>query len=143
MFGVYDHTNNKMWTHGYKQNTRKQFPDFIKRVDQKYYCNVKQMFLVLDSIWIHISNKVKDTILKYYPSIHLVSLPTRTPELNLIEIRWMWIHRQAINNPKFKTEHDVGKEEVSDWIVNYNKKHIAKTNSISLQEGISLCLHNC
>jgi nitrate reductase NapAB chaperone NapD len=36
VFIVYNHTNNKMWTHGYKQNTGKQFLDFIKRVDQKY-----------------------------------------------------------------------------------------------------------
>jgi hypothetical protein len=92
VFIVYNHTNNKMWTHGYKQNTGKQFLDFIKRVDQKYDCNVKQIFLVLDNISIHKLNKVKDTILKYYPRIHLVFLQTRTPELNLIESRWMWMH---------------------------------------------------
>ncbi|HEY6534607.1 MAG TPA: hypothetical protein VIY08_02180 [Candidatus Nitrosocosmicus sp.] len=31
VFGVYDHTNNQMWTHSYKQKTEgKQFLDFIK-----------------------------------------------------------------------------------------------------------------
>ena len=142
MFGAYDHTNNQMWTHSYKQKTGKQFLDFIKRVDQKYDCNVKQIFLVLDNISIHKSNKVKDTVLKYYPRIHLVFLPTRTPELNLIEVRWMWMHRQAINNSTFRNEHDIGKA-VSDWTVNYNKKHTAKTSSISLHDGASICLHNC
>lgn len=93
-----------MWTHGYKQKTGKQFLDFIKRVDQKYDCNVKQIFLVLDNISIHKSNKVKDTVLKYYPRIQLVFLPTRSPELNLIEVRWMWMHRQAINNSTFRND---------------------------------------
>ena len=31
VFGVYDHTNNQMWTHGYQRKTGKQFLDFIKR----------------------------------------------------------------------------------------------------------------
>jgi hypothetical protein len=36
VFGIYDHTNNQMWTHSYKQKTegKQQFLDFIKRVDQ-------------------------------------------------------------------------------------------------------------
>lgn len=104
VFGVYDHTNNKMWTHGYKQKTRKQFLDFIKRVDQKCDCNIKQMFLVLVNIWIHKSNSVKDTILRYYPSIYLVFLPTWTLELNLIEAKWIWMHRQAIYNTTFRND---------------------------------------
>ncbi|MBV9179131.1 MAG: transposase, partial [Nitrososphaeraceae archaeon] len=28
----------------------------------------------------------------------LVFLPTKSPELNLIEVRWMWLQRNAINN---------------------------------------------
>ena len=47
VFGVYNHTNNQMWTHGYRKKTGKQFLDFIKRVDQKYDDSVKQTFLVL------------------------------------------------------------------------------------------------
>ena len=86
MFGVYDYTNNKMWTHGYKAKTGKQFLDFIKRVDQKYDDSIRQIFLILDNVSIHRSNKVKQTISKYHPRIHLVFLPTRTPELNLIEV---------------------------------------------------------
>jgi hypothetical protein len=32
VFGVYDYTNDQMWTHGYKAKTGgKQFLDFIKR----------------------------------------------------------------------------------------------------------------
>ncbi len=29
VFGVYDYNNNKVWTHGYKKKTGKQFLDFI------------------------------------------------------------------------------------------------------------------
>jgi transposase len=133
VFGVYDHTNNQMWAHGYKKKTGKQFLDFIKKVDQKYDSNVKQIFLVLDNVLIHKSNKVKDTIVKHHSRIHLVFLPTRSPELNLIEVRWMWMHRQAISNSTFRNECDIGKA-VSDWIINYNKKHRFKASTISLQK---------
>jgi hypothetical protein len=43
-------------------------------------------------------------------------------------------HRQAINNSIFLNEQDIGKAAVSDWTINYNKKHAGKTSSISLQE---------
>jgi transposase len=138
VFGIYDHTNNQMWTHGYQRKTGKQFLDFINRVDQKYDDNIKQIFLILDNASIYKSNKVKQTIAKCYPRVHLVFLPTRSPELNLIEVRWMWLHRQAINNSKFENEYDIGKA-VSDWTVNYNKKHVGKTSITSLhEEGIYL-----
>ena len=135
VFGIYDHTNNQMWTHSYKQKTRgKQFLDFIKRVDQKYdHSNIKQIFLILDNASIHKSNKVKETLAKHHPRIQLVFLPTRSPDLNLIEVRWMWMHRQAINNSTFLNEQDIGKA-VSDWTYDYNKKHAGKTSRISLQE---------
>jgi transposase len=123
VFGVYDHTNNNLWTHGYKQKTGKQFLDFIKRVDQKYDSRIKQIFLVLDNSSIHKSNKVKETLAKYHTRIHLVFLPTRSPELNLIEVRWLWMHRQAINNSTFENEQDIGKA-VSDWTCDYNKNYI-------------------
>ena len=89
-----------MWTHGYRKKTEgKQFLDFIKRVDQKYdNKNIKQIFLVLDNVSIHKSNKVKQTMAKHHPRIQLVFLPTRSPELNMIEVRWMWMQRQAINS---------------------------------------------
>jgi hypothetical protein len=91
VFGVYDHTNNRMWTHSYRRKAAgKQFLDFVKRiVDQKYDFSIKQIFLVIDNASIHKSNKVKETIAKCHPRIHLVFLPpTRLPELNLIEVRW-------------------------------------------------------
>ena len=133
VFGVYDHTNNHMWTHGYRKKTGKQFLDFIDRIDQKYDNNIKQIFLVLDNVSIHKSNKVKQTMAKHHPRIHLVFLPTRSPELNLIEVRWMWMHRQAINNSTFENEQDIGKA-VSDWTFNYNKKHVGKMSINSLQK---------
>jgi len=133
VFGVYDHTNNQMWTHGYKKKTGIQFLDFIKRVDQKYDYSIKQIFLVLDNVSIHKSNKVKQTIARYHPRIQLVFLPTRSPELNLIEVRWLWMHRQAINNSTFLDEQDIG-EAVSEWTCDYNKKHGIKANTIGLQK---------
>jgi hypothetical protein len=42
-------------------------------------------------------------------------------------------YRQAINNSTFRNEQEIGKA-VSEWTVNYNKKHTAKTSTISLQE---------
>ena len=133
VFGVYDHTNNQMWTHSYKQKTGKQFLDFVNRVDQKYDDSIKQIFLILDNASIHKSNIVKETLVRYHPRIQLVFLPTRSPELNLIEVRWLWMHRQAINNSTFENEQDIGKA-VSEWAVEYNKKHTSKTSSISLQK---------
>ena len=121
-----------MWTHGYRKKTGKQFLDFIDRIDQKYDDSIKQIFLILDNVSIHKSNKVKETLSRYHPRIQLVFLPTRSPELNL-KIRWLLVHRQAINNSTFENEQDIGKA-VSDWTSNYNKKHAGKTSSISLQK---------
>jgi hypothetical protein len=70
VFGAYDHTNNQMWTHGYRKKTEgKQFLDFIDRIDQKYDNGIKQIFLVLDNVSIHKSNKVKQTMAKHHPRI--------------------------------------------------------------------------
>lgn len=121
VFGVYyNHTNDQMYTHSYRKKTGKQFLDFIKTVDRKYNASIKQIFLILDNISIHRSKKVRDTIQKYYPKINLIFLPTRSPELNLIEVRWMWMQRQVINNSTFENECDIGKA-VRDWTRNYNK----------------------
>ena len=42
VFGVYDHTNDQMYTHSYKNKTGDQFLDFIKRLDRKYDSSVCQ-----------------------------------------------------------------------------------------------------
>jgi transposase len=133
-FGVYDHTNDQMYTHCYKNKTGDQFLDFIKRVDRKYDSSVKQIFLVLDNASIHRSKKVRETIQKYHHRINFVFLPTRSPELNLIEVRWLWMQRQAINNSTFKNEPDIGKA-VSDWTCTYNEKHGRRITDI-LQIGV-------
>ena len=123
VFGVYDHTNDQIHTHSYRNKTGKQFLDFIKRIDRKYdSSSVKQIFLVLDNASIHRSKKVREIIQKHHHRINLVFLPTRSPELNLIEVRWMWMQRQVINNSTFGNECDIGKT-VTDWNRNYNKKH--------------------
>jgi transposase len=107
VFGIYDYTNDQMLIHSYKRKTSKQFLDFIKRVDRKYDSSIKQIFLVLDNTSIHKAKIVKESLARYYPRIHLVFLPTRMPELNLIEVRWLWLHRQAINNSVFNDEQDI------------------------------------
>ncbi len=95
---------------------------------------MKQIFLIFDNASIHKSNIVKETLVRYHPRIHLVFLPTRSHNLNLIEVRWSyWMHRQAIKNSIFLKEQDIGKA-VSGWTYTYNKKHAVKTSSISLQE---------
>jgi hypothetical protein len=71
---------------------------------------------------------------KHHPRIYLVFFPTMSPELNLIEVRWMWMQRQAINNSTFENEYDTGKA-VSDWTINYNRKHVGKMSINSLHEA--------
>jgi len=76
---------------------------------------------------------VKETLIRYHPRIQIVFLPTRSPELNLIEVRRLWMHREAINKSTFENEQDIGKA-VSDWTCDYNKKHRFKASTISLQK---------
>ena len=57
VFGIYDHTNDTMFTHCYKTKTSDQFIDFIKRVDSRYDSSIKTIFVVLDNASIHRSKK--------------------------------------------------------------------------------------
>ena len=89
-------------THCYKKKNSKEFIDFIQRVDSLYMIPVSKQYYYL--YWIiylsiHKAKKVKEAISHYYPRITLVFLPIKSPELlNLIEVRWMWLQRKAINN---------------------------------------------
>jgi hypothetical protein len=66
----------------------------------------------------------------------------RSPELNLIEVRWLWLQRQtAINNYTFKDEHEIGRT-VSKWKNIYNKNHDKAITDI-LQEDVPLCIQSC
>ena len=56
-FGVYDYTNDKMYTHCYKNKTSAQFIDFIKRVDSRYDSNIKTIFVVLDNAHLYTGQK--------------------------------------------------------------------------------------
>ena len=85
---------------------------------------------------------VKKVLAKDCTRIKLVFLPVRSPELNLIEVRWLWLQRQAINNSIFKDEQEIGRA-VSKWMKIYNKNHGNKAIINILQEHVSLCLHNC
>ena len=119
-FGVFDYTNDKMHVHCYRNKTGKQFVDFLKRVDKRYDKNIQNIFLVLDNLSAHKSKMVKEVLAKYCPRIKLVFLPVRSPELNLIEVRWLWLQRQAINNSTFKDGQEIG-QAVSKWKNIYNK----------------------
>ena len=119
----------------------KQFVDFLKRVDRRYDKNIQNIFLVLDNLSVHKSKKVKEQIYKLCPRIKLVFLSIRSPELNLIEVRWLWLQRQVINNSTFKDEQEIG-QAVSKWKILYNKNHGKAITNI-LQENVSMSLHNC
>lgn len=94
----------------YKRKTGKQFVDFLKRVDKRYDKNIQNIFVVLDNLSAHKSKIVKKEISKYCPRIKFVFLPVRSPELNLIEVRWVWLQRQTINNSTFKDEQEIGQQ---------------------------------
>jgi transposase len=125
---VYDYTNDKMYTHCYKHKKSNQFIDFINKVDSLFDPSIKQIFIVLDNASIHRSKKTREAM-KKRSRIVLVFLPTKAPELDLIEVRWMWMHRMAVNNSIFENESDIGKA-VSDWTKNYNKTHSNTTSHI-------------
>ena len=73
------------------QKENKTVFTFYQKNGPKYDDSIKHIFLILDNLSIHKSNKVKAVLSKYHPRIHLVFLLTRLPELNLIEVRWLWM----------------------------------------------------
>ena len=141
VFGAYDHTNDKMHVQCYRNKTRKQFIDFLKRVNKRYGNNVQNIFVVLDNLSAHKSKMVQKEISKCCPRIKLVFLPVRSPKLNLIEARWSWLQRQAINNSIFKDVQEIGRT-ISKWKNIFNKNH-GKAITNVLQESIPLCIHSC
>jgi transposase len=84
-----------MYTHCYKQKKSSQFIDFIGKVDSLYSPSIKQIFIVLDNASIHRSKKTKEAM-KKHSRIVPVFLPTKAPELKLIEVRWMWMQRKML-----------------------------------------------
>jgi transposase len=108
--GAYDHTNDKVHVQYHKRKTGKQFIDFLKRIEKIYSNkNIQNIFLILNNLSTHKSKKVKEETSKYCPQIKFVFLPVRSPKLNLIEVRWLWLQRQTINNSTFKDEQEMGK----------------------------------
>ena len=124
-----------------KKKTGKQFIDFLKRVEKKYDKNIQNIFLVPDNLSVHKSKKVKEELAKDCPRIKLVFLPVKSPEFNLIEVRWLWLQRQIISNSTFKDEQEIGRA-FSKWKNIYDKNHCKAITNI-LQEDVPLCLHNC
>jgi hypothetical protein len=87
VFGAYNHTNDKVHVHCYRNKTgKKQFIDFLKRVDKRYDKNIRNIFVALDNLSAHKSKKVRDEKSRCCPRIKFVFLPVRSPELNLIEV---------------------------------------------------------
>lgn len=134
MFGIYDYTNDRMLTHCYQQQKKSnQFIDFMNKVDSVYDSSIKRIFMVLDNASIiHKSKKTREALAHHHPRIVPVFLPTKSPELNLIEVRWMWMQRKAIDNSTFGNESDIG-QAVSDWTEDYNNTH-KNITSHSLQK---------
>ena len=90
--------------------------------------------MVLDNASIHKSKKTKEALSKHHPRITLVFLPTKSPKLNVIEVRWMWLQRKAIDNSTFRNQSDIGKA-VQEWTENYNATHGKRITDI-LQIGV-------
>ena len=132
-----------MHVHCYKRKTGKQFVDFLKRVDKRYDKNIQNIFVVLDNLSAHKSKMAKKEISKDCPRIKFVFLPVRSPDLNLIEVRWSWLQRQTINNSTFKDEQEIGQAKVSKWTDIYNKNHGNKAITNILQENVAVCIHSC
>ena len=141
VFGAYDYTNDKIHVHCYRNKAGKQFVEFLKRVDKRYDNSIQNIFLVIDNLSVHESKKVKEQISKYCPRIKFVFLPVRSPELNLIEVRWLWLQRQTINNSTFKDEQEIG-QAISKWTILYNKNH-GRAITNALQKYVPLCVHTC
>ena len=97
--------------------------------------------LVLYNLSAQKSRMVKKEISKCCPRIKFVFLPMRSLEITLIEVRWLWLQRKAINNTTFKDEQEISRA-VSKWNDIYNKIHSRAITNIS-QEDIHLCLHSC
>ncbi|MGE3859704.1 MAG: transposase [Nitrososphaeraceae archaeon] len=70
--------------------------DFIRRVDTKYDSSIKTIFVVLDNASIHRSKKT-NAIKHCHPRIVLVFQSTTSPELYLIEVRWMDVVTEKSN----------------------------------------------
>jgi transposase len=135
VFGIYDYTNDGMLTHCYQQQKKSnQFIDFMNKVDSVYDSSIKRIFMVLgNTSIIHKSKKkTREALAHHHPRIVPVFLPTKSPELNLIEVRWMWMQRKAIDNSTFGNESDIG-QAVSDWTEDYNDTH-KNITSHSLQK---------
>jgi hypothetical protein len=141
VFGAYDYTNDKIHVHCYRNKAGKQFVEFLKRVDKRYDNSIQNIFVVLDNLSVHKSKSVQKEISKRCPRIKFVFLPVRLPELNLIEVRWLWLQRQTINNSTFKDEQEIG-QAVSKWTILYNKNH-GRAITNALQKYVPLCVHTC
>ena len=61
------------------------------------------------------------------------------PGLNLIEVRWLWMQRQAINNSTFKNEQEIG-QAVSKWKDIITKNH-GKASTNILHKGYHLYVY--
>jgi hypothetical protein len=57
VFGIYDYTNDRMFTHCYKKKNSKEFIDFIQRVDSLYDSSVKTIYSLYWIIYLYIKQR--------------------------------------------------------------------------------------
>lgn len=69
--------NGKMHVHCYKRKNGHQFVDFLKRAEKRRGDAIKNIFVVLDNLSIHISKKVKEEMANM-PKKKFVFLPVRS-----------------------------------------------------------------
>jgi hypothetical protein len=75
VFGIYDYTNDRMFTHCYKHKKSDRFIDLINRVDSLYDSSIKRIYMLLDNSSIHNAKKTREA-LAHHPRIVSVFLPS-------------------------------------------------------------------
>jgi len=77
--------------------------DFAKKIQ-------KPTYIVIDNAPIHTANMFQDKIQEWSAmDLHIVFLPTYSPELNLIEILWRFVKYQWLNLDAYKSIADLNK----------------------------------
>jgi len=71
-----------------KQSNSRVFHLFLTQLKQR--TPDKEIIIILDNASIHKSKKTKE-FLQRHTNIHLLHLPTYSPEYNPVEIFWRWI----------------------------------------------------
>ena len=94
------------------------FDDFIQQTDDD-----KPRVIVIDDVSMHTSRLFRETQDKWLEkNVHIVRLPTYSPELNLIEILWRMVKYYWVNLSAY-VDFDSLKEEVIRVLNDYGTKY--------------------